>query len=259
MPLSRPLAPLRIAFVEDEEDLREEIVFSLNELGFDATGYANGREFYAALQERGVDIALIDVGLPGEDGFSIVSHLRASSSMGVVMLTARGMLEERVRGLQQGADAYLVKPVPIKELAAVLQALGRRLPRPAAQGTAEAGAGATGGSVRSATDGAELQQNGWVLQRKGREETRLVLTAPERAVLRCFFGRLGQEVSRDELIAAIAGDDGGQFDPHAPHRRPDQPPAPEDPGGRHPADREVGARRGLRARGLKATIARFRR
>lgn len=211
-----PPAHLRVALIEDETDLREEMVLSLNELGFDAVGYDSGEAFYRAKSERLVDIAVIDIGLPGADGFSILAQLRAVSMVGVVILTAKGTLEDRIRGLRQGADAYLVKPVPIQELAAVLQSLGRRLRSAQAKNEApQIGAAKVPRLANAVASGAQvaLVQNGWVLQCRGHGE-RLVLSMMERAVLQCLFAHQDKEVTRGMLIEALAGSTETDFDPH---------------------------------------------
>ncbi len=116
-----------VALVEDDIELREELVFGLTRLGFKVWSAASAAEFYRGLASRACHVVVVDVGLPGEDGFSVSSRLRAISSIGIILLTGRGHVEDRVRGLQGGADAYLVKPVDLRELAAVISGVVRRL------------------------------------------------------------------------------------------------------------------------------------
>lgn len=118
---------LEICVVEDEEDLREEIVESLQEAGFNVRGFPASRELYASLLMARCDIAILDIGLPGEDGFSIATRLRELGSIGIIMLTARSHMDDRLLGLQSGADIYLVKPVDFVELEAVVLSLARRV------------------------------------------------------------------------------------------------------------------------------------
>lgn len=187
-----------VYLIEDDADLREETMFSLNELGFVVEGFANGADFFRALLARRCDIAVIDIGLPGEDGFSIAAHLRSISTMGIVMLTARSALDDRLQGLQQGADAYLVKPVEMRELAATLKGLMRRL-------------GALNPAVPTEPGSWQLVDDGWTLHDPvGRK---MALTQTERLFLQCLFAGLGQPVSRDALIQALGGD-AFDFDPH---------------------------------------------
>lgn len=192
---------LRIYLVEDEVDLREETVFSLATLGFDAHGFGNATDFYKAQATRPCDVAVIDVGLPGEDGFAIAAHLRNGSHVGIVMLTARGTLQDKLHGLQQGADAYLVKPVHMLELTAVLQSVARRI-------TATSDSAAAPSSEPS---GWQLIDGGWILQDPHGQT--MPLTTSERAFMRCLFEQMDTPVSRDRLISAMGGD-AFDFDPH---------------------------------------------
>lgn len=123
-----PGAPAPIALVEDNSSLRTELVFHLNCAGFVATGLADGAALDQHLACLPCSLVILDLGLPGEDGLSICRRLRASRpEIGIVMLTARGMAGDRLAGLQDGADAYLVKPTPPEELLAVVRNLLRRL------------------------------------------------------------------------------------------------------------------------------------
>jgi len=118
---------LRIVIVEDEPELRDNLVLGLSSHGFDVSGAGDGRELDAALAAQSVDIVVLDLGLPGEDGLEIAGRLKANSTIGIVMLTARGTLENRIQGLERGADNYFVKPVNFTELAIAIKNLGRRL------------------------------------------------------------------------------------------------------------------------------------
>lgn len=120
----------RIVVVEDEDELRDEVIFNLAHDGFDVVGVGDGTELERVLRESPADIVILDVGLPGEDGFSIARRLRqdpSSRAMGIIMLTAMGAVDNRVQGLKDGADVYLVKPVVFAELQASILSLSRRL------------------------------------------------------------------------------------------------------------------------------------
>lgn len=194
---------MRIFLVEDSDDLREEIVFGLTALGLDVSGFGDAAELYRALVVKECDIVVIDVGLPGEDGFSVARHLRSNPSMGIVFLTARTMLEDRLHGLDLGADAYLVKPIDVRELAATLHAIGRRISAKAdAEPLPDKGDAATAWS---------LDRGGWILRNpQGRE---LAVTDPERRFLEIMVAAAGQVVERETLIDAFAMDD-NDYDPH---------------------------------------------
>ncbi|WP_189443900.1 response regulator transcription factor [Salinicola rhizosphaerae] len=117
----------RIAIVEDNDDLREELRFYLSNQGFLVWDAANAEIFWKQLHRHPADIVLIDIGLPGEDGFSMLEFLHQMPGIGRVVMTARGGQQDRLRGLDLGADLFLVKPVNFSELAVSLKELGKRL------------------------------------------------------------------------------------------------------------------------------------
>ncbi len=121
--------PLRIIVVEDDPWYREYLTDNLNAHEFAAAGVADGAEFWAAWKAQPADIVILDIELGSdlEDGLAIASNLRASSCCGIVMVTARGAMDDRLTGLGIGADAYFSKPVNINELAITLTNLGSRL------------------------------------------------------------------------------------------------------------------------------------
>lgn len=116
----------RVLVVEDDEDLRDTVLRYLNGVGMLARGVASAEEVDAELARHDFDAVVCDVNLPGEDGFAVLARLRARSAMRIVMLTARGIANDRLRGLSLGADYYLVKPVNLRELEMVLNNLMQR-------------------------------------------------------------------------------------------------------------------------------------
>lgn len=118
---------LRLAVIEDNEDLRHELLFFLHHRGYSAWGVASAEAFWKELHRNPVDIVLVDLGLPGEDGFSVVQYLHSMGRYGVVILTARGGEQERLRGLNLGADLFLIKPVNLARLGTALHSLAQRL------------------------------------------------------------------------------------------------------------------------------------
>lgn len=118
----------RIAVVDDIPELLDDICFHLRQAGHAVQGAADGRALSALIPLFRPDIVVLDVGLPGEDGLQIASRLRAQQpDIGIVMLTGRTALPDRLAGHRQGADHYLVKPVQVDELVLVVRALARRL------------------------------------------------------------------------------------------------------------------------------------
>lgn len=116
-----------ISLVEDESVLCEEIAFQLRQRGLDVHTFNSAETFYRFLATRPRTVAVLDIGLPGEDGLTIARHLRSHDPhMGIVFLTARHLRDDRLKGLSAGADAYLLKPVDLDELVLVLNRLVTR-------------------------------------------------------------------------------------------------------------------------------------
>jgi DNA-binding response OmpR family regulator len=121
------LQPLNIIVVEDDPELRDILVSGLRLFGHFVRGASGGKSLDAELSSSPADIVILDLGLPDEDGIDIATRLRMAYNCGIVMITARGKLDERVNGLEAGADLYFVKPVDIRELEAALRSLARRI------------------------------------------------------------------------------------------------------------------------------------
>lgn len=126
---------LRLAIIEDNPDLLDELLAWLGYRGFEVWGTRSAEAFWRQLHSHPVDIVLIDIGLPGEDGFSVLSYLHELEHYGLVVVSARGQQQDKLQALSLGADAYLIKPVNFAHLAETLTALGARLQqdRPAPQ------------------------------------------------------------------------------------------------------------------------------
>lgn len=120
-------APIPVVIVEDEPVLREELAFQLGHLGFAVQTFENANQLYRHLSTARAPLVMLDIGLEGEDGLSVCRYLRShDSSMGIVMSTARALRDQRIEGLEAGADAYLVKPIDVDELALILRRLAER-------------------------------------------------------------------------------------------------------------------------------------
>lgn len=120
---------LQLVLVEDNPEFRDILASGLRHCGHTVRDVMNATEMDAAMQEHPAQILILDLGLPGEDGIDIARRVRREyrNDMGIVMVTARGKVEEKVKGLDTGADLYFVKPVDILELDAALRSLQRRL------------------------------------------------------------------------------------------------------------------------------------
>jgi DNA-binding response OmpR family regulator len=118
---------ITLGIVEDNSDFREELAFQLSSSGFEVVFEDNGNNVDAKLRAHPCEILLLDLGLPKEDGTEIAKRVRKSNPhMGIVMVTARSTMTDKLEGLNLGADAYLIKPIHIEELIATIHALHRR-------------------------------------------------------------------------------------------------------------------------------------
>lgn len=121
------LAPMRVALVEDDPLLRKEIHYHLKQQGFLVFAVNSGRSLDDLLITEPIDALVLDLTLPGEDGISIARRMRSSiPSMGIIMLTARAAIPDRLKGYEAGTDIYLSKPVAPEELTAALMSMYRR-------------------------------------------------------------------------------------------------------------------------------------
>jgi DNA-binding response OmpR family regulator len=120
---------MRILVVEDDVQLAKQVASALTEAGHDAVIVHNGERALDKAKETPFDLIMLDIILPGMDGFDVLRHLRSQHMASrVLMLTAKGEVKDRVTGLQLGADDYLPKPFVMRELVARVNALGRRYP-----------------------------------------------------------------------------------------------------------------------------------
>jgi len=185
-PQARADQGYRALVVDDEVALADVVASYLRREQFDVTMCHNGTDALAVAREVDPDVVVLDLGLPTEDGLAIAARLRLSHpGLGIVMLTARGALTDRLDGLEGGADAYLVKPVDMLELAAVLRSLHRRLgagraPHPPSWELAPA-----------------------TLELRSPQGLAITLTVTELALLRRLADSAPQPVSRRTLAAAI--------------------------------------------------------
>jgi two-component system copper resistance phosphate regulon response regulator CusR len=185
---------MKLLIVEDDKRLSDYLVKGLGENGHVVEVAADGIEGRRLATGGEYDLVLLDVMLPGVDGFGVLKALRgasgASARTPVLMLTARDKVEDRVRGLEDGADDYLVKPFAFSELLARIGALSRRGP---ANGAA---------SPATVLRVADLEVD-LVARRALRAQERLELTAKEFALLALLLRRRGQILSRTTIAEQV--------------------------------------------------------
>lgn len=178
--------PARVLVVEDSEPILESVTAALTGVGHDVLARADGGRLEADLGAFAPDVVVLDVMLPGRDGYALLPAVRASSAA-VILLTARSGVAERVRGLRAGADDYLVKPFALAELIARVEALLRR-------------SGGVGDAVAVADlvvdpDAGRVTRGGAAVP----------VTATELRLLHDLVAHRGRVRSKSQLLAAVWG------------------------------------------------------
>ena len=182
--------PRRALVVDDEETIVEFLHMGLTYEGWEVTVATDGPEALAAAGRCRPDLVILDVMLPGLDGFGVCRRLRDDGDVPIIMLTARGELEDRVAGLDGGADDYLVKPFRFQELLARIRAVLRRRQPDAQQ--------------RLVAADVRLDRNTREVERGGRP---VDLTAREFDLLELFLGHPRQVLSRETILNRLWGYD----------------------------------------------------
>lgn len=207
-----------IAVLDDEVDITLLLANYLQGHGFRVTQLHNGRALTALMATDPADLVLLDLGLPGEDGFSIARHVRQNWHCGLVIVTGRGDAVDKVVGLEVGADDYVTKPFDLRELVARVKAVLRRLtpqmsqipavPLTPAPSTAPPAPAAPSDKLRFA---------GWQLDTAARRLTdpqghEVALTGGEFDLLCAFARHPGRVLSRDFLLEHTRGREAAPFD-----------------------------------------------
>lgn len=180
--------------VEDERNIRELLVYTLETTGFEAKGLADSKELWQAMKETTPELILLDIMLPGEDGYSILQKLKNSSStkdIPIIMVTAKDAEFDKVCGLEAGADDYITKPFGMMEFVARVKAVLRR--------------------TRRQSDDKELKCGG-LLVYVGKHEVRyygekIELTRKEFEMLAYLMENKGIVLTRNQLLGHIWGYD----------------------------------------------------
>jgi two-component system response regulator MprA len=184
------MPPRRVLIVDDEPGIVEFVRIGLEREGIDVIGATTATIGLARVRDRAPDLVILDVGLPDRSGFELLSEIRAESEVPVVMLTARGNVEDRVRGLDLGADDYVAKPFHFAELLARVRAHLRRQPT-------------------DANRDAVLQLADLALDPRSRDVRRggrpIELTAREFELLELFLRNPGRVLSKETILDRLWG------------------------------------------------------
>jgi len=188
----------KILIVEDEDAIREVVALNLRNAGYDVTEAASAEQALAVFgPASGFDVALLDIMLPGMNGFSLCESIRRdSASIGIIMLSAKTLEEDKIRGLSIGADDYMTKPFSVSELLARVGALVRRVGR---QDTAETPPSDDG---RATLGDFVLDQKSRMLYKKGAP---IELTQVEFQIMELFFADPGAALARERVLEGVWG------------------------------------------------------
>jgi two-component system response regulator MprA len=185
----------RILVVDDEPSVRQSVALALELENFDVDAVEHGLEALQVLAERTFDAVVLDVSMPYIDGIEVCRRMRAADNRTpVLMLTARDAVDDRVAGLEAGADDYLVKPFALRELVARLRAIMRRTVEPS--------------RAEDQLEFADLRLDR-VEHRAYRADTLLELTRTEYLLLECFLRHPRQVLTRSQLFEMVWGYDFG--------------------------------------------------
>jgi len=192
-----------ILVVDDDREIRNLLGKFLGQHGLRVTTAADGVEMRKALEDWSIDLIVLDLMLPGEDGLSLCRNLRAESDIPVIMLTAMGEDVDRIVGLEMGADDYIAKPFNPRELLARIKSVLRRA--------------RTMPDRRNATDGNLVRFAGWSLDMDKRElqspdGVLVPLSGGEFDLLAAFVTHPGRVLSRNQLLDLARGREAQPFD-----------------------------------------------
>jgi len=202
-------ARLHILVVDDDQRIRTMLRRYLTDEGFQVSEAGDGSVMRAALDKGQIDLVLLDLVMPGEDGLSLARQVRQRSDIPIIMLTGKGDLIDRVAGLEAGADDYIAKPFHLREVLARIRTVLRR-------GRSSTNPAAIGGAVSSVAEDT-LAFQGWRLDLVSRELRRpdgdlVALTTGEFDLLRAFARHPNRVLARDHLMNLVKGQDWAAYD-----------------------------------------------
>ena len=207
-----------ILVVDDDRDIRELIVDYLEKSGYRASGAANGKAMWSVLKNHQIDLIVLDIMMPGEDGLTLCRQLRANpqQDIPVLMLTARTDDSDRILGLEMGADDYLIKPFVARELLARIKAILRRT-RALPPMLAKEVSMRTYPNLQITEAGRLIAFGDWLLDTAARHllddsGAIVALSGAEYRLLRVFLDHPQRVLNRDQLLNLTQGRDAELFE-----------------------------------------------
>ena len=188
-----------ITILDDEPQIRMMLTKALEEAGFQTAGFARATEFEAALAKMSPDICLVDLGLPDKDGLALVHRLAVEQGAAIIIISGRSQVQDRITGLELGADDYIIKPFDPAEVVARARALLRR------------------GRAETDQKGRSAEFAGWsvdfdLFQLKASDGTITPVSQAEGEVLRLFLNAPNRLITRQYMQETLGGVAGDSFD-----------------------------------------------
>ena len=191
--------PSRILVVDDEPSITEFVSYALKKEGYETDVVDNGEDAFALASANNYDLFILDIMLPGMDGFSLCETIRHGDPyIGIIMASAKGQESDKIRGLSIGADDYITKPFSVSELMARVEALARRVRRSATADDEQAG-----------SEPDQLVSGPFVLDEKSRVLYKsgkpIDLTQVEFQIMELFFRNPGTALVREKILEGVWG------------------------------------------------------
>ncbi len=189
-----------ITILDDQREIREMLSTALNQAGFETMCFARATEFEREIRRISPAVCIVDLGLPDKDGLALVNHLAVESGAAIIIISGRVLVQDKIVGLELGADDYITKPFEVAEVVARVRALIRR------------------NTNRDTTSKKQIVTfSGWTAN-----FDKLELTAPdgrkqnlsyaEAQLLRIFLDAANHLISRDQMIEMLSGENEGNFE-----------------------------------------------
>jgi DNA-binding response OmpR family regulator len=199
MTADQPADQPHVAILDDEPEIRRMLSDALQEAGFRTTCYGRATEFEAALRRTAPDVCLVDLGLPDRDGLALVHRLALESGAAIIIISGRAQVQDRVTGLELGADDYIIKPFDPAEVVARIRARLRK---------GRSGAANTANSASFAGWKAHFERY-MLVDESGRETS---FSHAEGEVLRLFLESPNRLITRAQMQESLGGAAGDSFD-----------------------------------------------